>query len=90
MIPPKHFDIFPFDWGIVCPEGLDAFRFFLNNNIKLGVGIKALGGIKRFSNSNVVTLGQHYTTGDEPIVMLYIYIINRHAGTPDKKTYKTI
>ena len=26
MIPPKHFDIFPPCVG--CPEGLDAFRFF--------------------------------------------------------------
>ena len=26
MIPPKRFDIFPPDWGIL--DGLDAFRFF--------------------------------------------------------------
>ena len=33
----------------------------------------------------VVTLGQQYNIGEEPCsVMLYTYIINRHAGTPDK------
>ena len=33
----------------------------------------------------IVTLGQQYNTGENPIVMLYTsYIINRHAGTPDK------
>ena len=39
----------------------------------------------------VVTLGQQYNTGEKSTVMLYTYIINRHAGTPDKnktKTYK--
>ena len=32
----------------------------------------------------VVTLGQQYNIGEEPTVMLYTYIFNRHAGTPDK------
>ena len=35
----------------------------------------------------VVTLGQHYNTGEKPTVILYTYI-NRHAGTPDKKKKK--
>ena len=29
----------------------------------------------------VVTLGQHYNTGEKPTVILYSYIINHHAGT---------
>ena len=33
----------------------------------------------------VVTLGQQYNVGEKPTVILYTYIINRHAGTPDKK-----
>ena len=38
----------------------------------------------------VVTLGQQYNTGEKPTVVMYTYIINRHAGTPDKnKTKKT-
>ena len=34
-----------------------------------------------------VTLGQLYNVGEKPTVILYTYtlIINRHAGTPDKK-----
>ena len=37
----------------------------------------------------VVTLDQQYNNiGEKPIVILYTYIINRHAGTP-KKTAKT-
>ena len=30
MIPPKRFDIFPADWGMLrgCSEGLDASIFF--------------------------------------------------------------
>ena len=31
----------------------------------------------------VAILGQQYSTGEKPTVMLYTtYIINRHAGTP--------
>ena len=30
-IPPKHFDVFPPDWGI-CSEGLGTFRFFLKQH----------------------------------------------------------
>ena len=37
----------------------------------------------------VVTLSQQYNTGEKPTVMLYTYIINRHAGTPDKNKTKT-
>ena len=33
----------------------------------------------------VVTMGQQYTVGEKPTVILYTYI-NRHAGTPEKKT----
>ena len=29
-----------------------------------------------------VTSGQHYDVGEKPTVILYTYIINRHAGTP--------
>ena len=32
MIPPKRFDIFPSDWGMILTEGLDTFIFSLNNN----------------------------------------------------------
>ena len=32
----------------------------------------------------VLTLGQQYNTGEKPTVMLYTYIIKRHAGTPEK------
>ena len=39
-------------------------------------------GLNRFPDG--VTLDQQYNTGEKPTVMLYIYIINRHAGTPDK------
>ena len=31
----------------------------------------------------VVTLGQQYNTEEKPSVMLYPYIINRYAGTPE-------
>ena len=31
-----------------------------------------------------ITLGQQYNVGEEPTVILYIYI-NRHAGTPENK-----
>ena len=31
----------------------------------------------------VVTLGQQYNNGEKPTVMLYTYIINRHAGTAE-------
>ena len=37
----------------------------------------------------VVTVGQQYNTGEKPTVMLYTYIINRHAGTPDKNKTNT-
>ena len=30
-----------------------------------------------------------YNTEEKPTVMLYTYIINRHAGTPDKNKTKT-
>ena len=33
----------------------------------------------------VVTLGQQYDIGEKPTVILYAYIINRHAGTPEKE-----
>ena len=33
----------------------------------------------------VVTFGQQYNVGEKPTVILYTYI-NRHAGTPDKKS----
>ena len=35
----------------------------------------------------VVTLGQQYNIGEKPTVILcmYTYIINRHAGTPEKQ-----
>ena len=36
----------------------------------------------------VVTLGQQYHVGEKPTVILYTYIINRHAGTPDKTKTK--
>ena len=32
----------------------------------------------------VITLGQQYNVGEKPTVILYTYIINRHAGTPTK------
>ena len=35
----------------------------------------------------VVTLGQQYSVGDKPTVMLYTYI-NRHAGAPNKTKAK--
>ena len=38
----------------------------------------------------VVTLGQQYNTGEKPTVMLYTYIINRHAGIPDKSKTKLV
>ena len=31
-----------------------------------------------------ITLGRQYYVGEKPTVILYIYIINRHAGTPEK------
>ena len=31
-----------------------------------------------------------YNTSEKPSVMLYTYIINRHAGIPDKNKNKTI
>ena len=31
----------------------------------------------------VVTLGQQYNVGEKSTVIMYTYIINRHAGTPD-------
>ena len=30
-----------------------------------------------------ITAGQQYNVGEEPTVILYIYI-NRHVGTPEK------
>ena len=38
----------------------------------------------------LVTLSQQYNTGEKPTVMLYTYIINRHAGTPDKNKTKLV
>ena len=35
-----------------------------------------------------ITLGQQYNVGEKPTVILYIYIINRHAGTPEKHRKK--
>ena len=59
---------------------------------------KRLGGIKgckyktsswhsnRFPDADNIELGQQYNNvGEKPtVVILYIYIINRHAGTPEK------
>ena len=36
-----------------------------------------------------ITLGQQYNVGEKPTVILYIYIINRHAGTPEKHLKQT-
>ena len=33
----------------------------------------------------VVTLGQQYSVGEKPTVILYTNVINRHAATPDRK-----
>ena len=30
-------------------------------------------------------IGQQYNTREKPTVLLYTYIINRHAGTPEKQ-----
>ena len=38
----------------------------------------------------VVTLGQQYNIGEKPTVILYTYIINRHAGTPENSENKII
>ena len=35
-----------------------------------------------------VTLGQQYNIGEKPTIILYTYIINRHAGTPEKQLFK--
>ena len=37
----------------------------------------------------VVTMGQQYNVGENPIVILYTYI-DRHAGTPNKTKQKTL
>ena len=33
----------------------------------------------------VVTLDQQYNVGEKRTIILYTYIINRHAGTPEKQ-----
>ena len=33
----------------------------------------------------VITVGQQYNVGEKPTVILYTYIITRHAGTPEKQ-----
>ena len=38
----------------------------------------------------VVTLGQQYDIGEEPTVILYTYIINRHAMTPKPQSRNTV
>ena len=38
----------------------------------------------------VVTLGQQYNIGEKVTAVLYAYIINRHAGTPEKQRNKNI
>ena len=38
----------------------------------------------------VVTLGRQYNSGEKLTVVLYTYIINRHAGTPEKQPNKNI
>ena len=38
----------------------------------------------------VVTLGQQYNVGEKPIVILYTYYINRHAGTTPEKQKKVV
>ena len=43
---------------------------------------------KRVPLCMVVTLGQEYNIGEKPIVILYTYNINRHAGTPKKTQRK--
>ena len=59
---------------------------------------KRLGGIKRlqiqitssswhlnrFPDADNIALGPQHNVGEKPTVILYIYIINRHAGTPEK------
>ena len=40
---------------------------------------------KRVPLCMVVTLGQHYNVEEKPIVILYTYYINRHAGTLEKQ-----
>ena len=37
-----------------------------------------------------ITLGQQYNVGEKPTFILYTYIINRHAGTPDKNKTQTM
>ena len=32
-----------------------------------------------------IILGQQYNIREEPTVILYTYIINRHAGTPESQ-----
>ena len=36
-------------------------------------------------SSMVVTLDQQYNVGEKRTIILYTYIINRHAGTPEKQ-----
>ena len=38
----------------------------------------------------VVTLGQQYNVNEKPTVILYIYIINRHAGAPKAEAKVTM
>ena len=53
---------------------------------------KRLGGIigcKDKTSPMVVTSGQQYhVVGEKPTVILYTYIINRYAGTPNKTNKK--
>ena len=44
---------------------------------------KSLHGIYTAGSPMQITLGQQYNVGEKPTVILYIYIINRHAGTPE-------
>ena len=60
---------------------------------------KRLGGIKgcKYKTSSWhlngfpdgITLGQQYSVGEKPTVILHIYINRRHAGTPKKHLKQT-
>ena len=41
-----------------------------------------------YGGNNIV--GQQYNIGEKLTVVLYTYIINRHAGTPEKQRNKNI
>ena len=47
-------------------------------------GKKTHTQIQKTGSPMIVTLGQQYSIGEKPTVILYTYI-NRHAGTPEKQ-----